>query len=116
MNTKNFSDTPMELAPEQLAFEAALSTAKIQCDPALKEKTKAKAMLEFCRTNSTEPPNLIETILNAGEQHITLSLRQYVKLERFRAAAVGTVIGLILGTILNVLGTFFLFLLLRSVS
>lgn len=113
MKTQNPTElTPTELTPELAAFEASLAAAKPQTDSAVLEKTKALGLMEICRQAAPQA-NLIETILDAGEQRITLSLRQYVRAERFRAGLVGVVLGLIFGAILNVFGMAFLFMLLK---
>lgn len=107
------TESNTDLPPDLAALEASLASARPQSDAALRERTKAHAMLEVCRQVAPESPDLIETILNAGEQRVTLSLRQYVRMERFRAGAIGVVLGLILGAILNVFGMVFLFMLLK---
>ena len=112
METKK-TEVIIELPPELAALEASLASAHPQSDGTIKERTKAHAMLELCRQATPESPNLIETILGAGEERITLSLREYVRMERFRAGTVGVVIGLIFGAILNVFGMIFLFMLLK---
>ncbi len=103
----------LELPPELSAWEATLAAAKPTSDSAARERTKAHALLETCRRAAPEKADLIEAILEAGEQRMSRSLRQYVRSERFRAGTVGVVIGLLLGAILNVFGMVFLFLLLK---
>jgi hypothetical protein len=94
----------VSLPPELIAMEAALATATPQMDVAVRERMKAVALLETCRLTQPELPNLVETIVDAGEQGITVSLRRYVKMERFQAMVIGIVFGLIVGTIVNLVG------------
>ena len=95
---------PTELSPELYGVEAALATAMPQMDAAVRDRMKAVALLETCRRTQPELPNLVETIVDAGEQGITLSLRRYVKMERFQAMVLGIVFGLIVGAIVNLVG------------
>jgi len=92
------------LPPELSALEATLATATPQMETALCERMKAVALLETCRLTQPELPNLVETIVDAGEQGITVSLRRYVKIERFQATVIGIVIGLIVGAVINIVG------------
>lgn len=101
-----------ELSPQLAAFEATLASAKPLPDESLKERAKAHALLEICRQAAPQV-NLVETILDAGEERITSSLRQYVRAERFRSGLLGLVLGLIFGAILNIFGMAFLFMLLK---
>jgi hypothetical protein len=93
-----------DLSPELYALEASLATATPQMDVAVRERMKAAALLETCRLTQPELPNLVETIVDAGEQGITVSLRRYVKMERSQAMVIGIVFGLIVGTIVNLVG------------
>jgi hypothetical protein len=93
-----------DLSPEHSAVEAALATAVPQMDAAVRERMKAVALLETCRLTQPELPNLVETIVDAGEQGITVSLRRYIKMERFQAMVLGIVFGLIVGAIVNLVG------------
>jgi ElaB/YqjD/DUF883 family membrane-anchored ribosome-binding protein len=93
-----------DLSPELSAVEAVLATATPQMDVAVRERMKAVALLETCRLTQPELPNLVETIVDAGEQGITVSLRRYVKMERFQAMVIGIVFGLIVGAIVNLVG------------
>jgi len=95
---------PSDLSPELYGVEAALATATPQMDVAVRERMKAVALLETCRRTQPELPNLVETIVDAGEQGITVSLRRYVKMERFQAMVLGIVFGLIVGAIVNLVG------------
>lgn len=107
---------PPELAPELAALEARLGAARPSLtDETPRERTKAAALLELCRQAAPQSPNLIETILEAGEQRVTQSLRQYIRAERFRAGAVGIVLGLILGGLLNAFSIAFLFMVLKNI-
>ena len=94
-------------------MEATLATATPQMETALRERMKAVALLETCRLTQPELPNLVETIVDAGEQGITVSLRRYVKMERFQAMVLGTVFGLIVGAIVNLVGLAMIFQYLR---
>ena len=85
-------------------MEAALAAATPQTDAAVRERMKAVALLETCRLTQPELPNLVETIVDAGEQGMTVSLRRYVKMERFQAMVLGIVFGLIVGIIVNLVG------------
>ena len=85
-------------------MEATLATAAPQMETVLRERMKAVALLETCRLTQPELPNLVETIVDAGEQGITVSLRRYVKMERFQAMVLGIVFGLIVGAIVNLVG------------
>jgi hypothetical protein len=96
--------TTTELSPELAGFEAALATATPQMEDAVRDRIKAAALLETCRQTQPELPNLIETIVEAGEPGITVSLRRYVKMERFQAMVFGIVFGLIIGAIVNLVG------------
>ena len=107
------TETSTELPPELAALEASLASARPAADVAASERTKAHAMLEICRQAAPESTDLIETILSAGEQRITVSLRQYIRMERFRAGTVGVVIGLMIGALLNVFGMVFMLMLLK---
>lgn len=109
------NEFPLDTSPELLALEAALASSRPVTDETALEKAKAHALLELCRQAAPASPNLIETILDAGEQRITVSLRQYVRMERFRAGVVGLVLGLLLGGLFNALGMVFLYLLLKAV-
>jgi len=95
---------PTTLPPELSAMEATLATAAPQMETVLRERMKAVALLETCRLTQPELPNLVETIVDAGEQGITVSLRRYVKMERFQAMVLGIVFGLIVGAIVNLVG------------
>ena len=95
---------PDLLSPELSALEATLATATPRTEVALCERMKAVALLETCRLTQPELPNLVETIVDAGEQGITVSLRRYVKMERFQAMVIGIVLGLIVGAIVNLVG------------
>jgi len=95
---------PTTLSPELSALEAALATATPLTDIAVRERMKAVALLETCQLTQSELPNLVETIVDAGEQGITVSLRRYVKMERFQAMVLGIVFGLIVGAIVNLVG------------
>jgi hypothetical protein len=86
------------------AMEAALATATPQMDVAVRERMKAIALLETCRLTQPELPNLVETIVDAGEQGITVSLRRYVKMERRQSMTLGVVFGLIIGAVVNLVG------------
>ena len=101
------------LPPELSALEAALATATPQMETAARERMKAVALLETCRLTQPELPNLVETIVDAGEQGITVSLRRYVKMERFQAMVLGIVFGLIVGAIVNLVGLAMIFQFLR---
>ena len=94
-------------------MEATLATATPQMETALRERMKAVALLETCRLTQPELPNLVETIVDAGEQGITVSLRRYVKMERFQAMVLGIVFGLIVGAIVNLVGLAMIFQYLR---
>ena len=85
-------------------MEAALATAAPQMDATVRERMKAVALLETCRLTQPELPNLVETIVDVGEQGITVSLRRYIKMERFQAMVLGIVFGLIVGAIVNLVG------------
>jgi hypothetical protein len=93
-----------DLTPELYGVEAALATATPQMDAAVRDRMKAVALLETCRRTQPELPNLVKTIVDAGEQGITVSLRRYVKMERFQAMVLGIVFGLIVGAIVNLVG------------
>jgi len=93
-----------DLSPELFAIEAALATATPQMDAAVRERMKAAALFETCRLTLPELPNLVETIVDSGEQGITLSLRRYVKMERFQAMTLGILFGLVIGVIVNLIG------------
>jgi hypothetical protein len=95
---------PPDLSPELYAIEATLATATPQMDAILRERMKATALLETCRLTQPELPNLVETIVDSGEQGITVSLRRYVKMERFQAMVLGIVFGLVVGAIVNLVG------------
>ena len=97
---------PLDLSPELSGIEAALASATPQMDSAARERMKAVALLETCRLTQPDLPNIVETIVDAGEQGITISLRRYVKMERFQAMVIGIILGLIIGAIVNL--TFFL--------
>jgi hypothetical protein len=96
------------------ALEASLAAAKPMSDPSRKEQTKAHALLAICRQVAPESPNLIETILQTGDQRITVSLRQYIRMERIWSGAVGMVIGLVLAAALNAIGMLFFLLITKS--
>ena len=96
--------SPIGLSPELSAVEAALAAAVPQTDTAVRERMKALALLETCRMTQPELPNLVESIVGAGEQGITVSLRRYVKVERFQAMVIGIVFGLIAGAVVNLVG------------
>ena len=100
---------PPALPPEHYAIEATLATAAPQMDTALRERMKATALLEICRLTQPELPNLVETIVDSGEQGITVSLRRYVKMERFQAMMLGIVFGLVVGAIANLVGLAMIF-------
>jgi len=102
-----------ELSPELSAWEAALAEAKPTVESTVLDQTRAYTLLETCQLHSPEKVNLVELVLNAGEQRISRSLKQYVKTERFRSLTIGIVIGLFAGAILNVFGMVFLLLLLK---
>ena len=104
---------PTTLLPELSGIEAALATATPQMDSAVLERMKAVALLETCRLTQSELPNLVETIVDAGEQGITVSLRRYVKMERSQAMVLGIVFGLIVGAIVNLVGLAMIFQFLR---
>ena len=95
---------PFDLSPELTGIEAALATATPQMDAAARERMKAVALLETCRLTQPELPNLVEAIVDSGEQGITVSLRRYVKMERFQAMVFGIVFGLVIGAIVNLVG------------
>jgi hypothetical protein len=97
------------LSPELTGMEAALATATPQMDVAVRERMKALSLLEICRRTQPELPNLVETIVDAGEQGITVSLRRYVKMERFQAMVLGITFGLIVGAIANLVGLAMIF-------
>ncbi len=96
-----------ELPPELSALEAALSEIRPAISSIPCERAKAVALLELCRQasppKSPNAPQLVELILDAGEQRISHSLRQHVRAERYRAGTVGIVLGLIIGALLNAL-------------
>jgi hypothetical protein len=98
-----------DLSPELIAIEAVLATATPQMDTAARERMKALSLLEICRRTQPELPNLVETIVDAGEQGITVSLRRYVKMERFQAMVLGITFGLIVGAIANLVGLAMIF-------
>ena len=98
------STLQLDLSPELSAVEATLATATPQMDDAVRERMKAVALLETCRLTQPDLPNIVETIVDAGEQGITVSLRRYVKMERFQAMVLGIVFGLIVGAIVNLVG------------
>ena len=100
---------PTTLSPELSGIEAALATATPQMESAVRERMKAAALLETCRLTQPELPNLVETIVEAGEQGITVSLHRYVKMERFQAMVLGIVFGLIVGAIVNLVGLAMIF-------
>ena len=100
---------PLALSPELSGIEAALATATPQMESAVRERMKAAALLETCRLTQPELPNLVEMIVDAGEQGITVSLRRYVKMERFQAMVLGIVFGLIVGAIVNLVGLAMIF-------
>ncbi|MCL2006294.1 MAG: hypothetical protein FWG73_09070 [Planctomycetaceae bacterium] len=100
---------PTGLSPELTGIEAALATATPKMESAVRERMKAAALLETCRLTQPELPNLVETIVDAGEQGITVSLRRYVKMERFQAMVLGIVFGLIIGAIVNLVGLAMIF-------
>jgi hypothetical protein len=100
---------PTGLSPELTGIEAALAMATPRMNIAVRERMKAVALLETCRLTQPELPNLVETIVNAGEQGITVSLRRYVKMERFQAMTLGIVFGLIVGAIINLVGLALIF-------
>ncbi len=112
--TTQETQTPTELAPDLAALEADLAGARPMSSEVPRERTKAAALLELCRQASPGSPNLIEMILEAGEQRISHSLRQYIRAERFRAGAVGIVLGLVLGALLNAFSMAFLFMMLKG--
>jgi hypothetical protein len=95
---------PLTLPPELFGIEAVLATATPQMDIAARERMKAAALLETCRLTQPELPNLVETIVDSGEQGITVSLRRYVKMERLQAMTLGIVFGLVVGAIVNLVG------------
>jgi hypothetical protein len=94
----------LDITLEQSAMEATLATATPQMDVAVRERMKAIALLETCRLTQPELPNLVETIVDAGEQGITVSLRRYVRMERRQAMTLGVVFGLIIGAVVNLVG------------
>jgi hypothetical protein len=94
----------VSISPELSAVQAALEMATPQMDIAVSERMKAVALLETCRLTQPELQNLVESIVDAGEQGITVSLRRYVKMERFQAMVIGIVFGLIVGAIVNLVG------------
>lgn len=93
-----------ELPPELSALEAALASVQPKTDIAVCERFKAAALLETCRLTQPELPNLVETIVDAGEPGITVSLRRYIKMERFQAMVLGIVLGLLAGAVINLIG------------
>jgi hypothetical protein len=95
---------PLDIPPELTAIEAALATATPQMDSAVRERMKAAALLETCRLTQPELSNLVETIVNTGEQGITVSLRRYVRMERVQAMTLGIVFGLVVGALVNLVG------------
>jgi len=101
--------SPTIPSPELSALEAALATATPQMDAAVRERIKAVALLETCRLTQPELPNLVETIVDAGEKGVTMSIRRYVKMERFQAMVLGIVFGLIVGAFVNLVGLMVVF-------
>lgn len=99
-----------ELPPELSALEASFAAVEPAKNRACLERTKAAALLDICRQYPPQE-NLVETILNAGEERITVSLRQYLRTERLCAGLVGVVVGLLLGTMFFALGLLTLFVL-----
>ena len=113
MKTDNTANLVNGLSPELSAWEAALAAAKPTVEPTTLDQVKAHALLETCRQHSPEKTDLVELVLNTGEERMTRSLKQYVKTERFRSVTIGVVIGLFAGAVLNVFGMAFLLLLLK---
>lgn len=103
----------MELPPELAALEAALASVKIETNDLPQERAKAVGLLEICRYSSPEHPELIDLIVESGEDRVFRSLKKYLKKERFRSISIGIVIGLISGVILNVLGMISLLLIMQ---
>ncbi len=93
-----------DLSPELSAVEATLASAIPRSETAVFDRLKARTLLESCRLTQPDAPNIAEAIVDAGEREITVSLRRYVKMERFQAMVLGVVFGLIVGAIVNLIG------------
>jgi hypothetical protein len=92
----------LTLSPELSALEASLAALEPQVQSGKGEAAKSRALIRlFESTPPLSGEKLIETIVKTGDQEITLSLREYVKsaklLAGFYGAAIGAILGLLLG-------------------
>ena len=97
------TQTNTTLPPELSALEASLASLEPLTPSGSRENVKSAALL---RLFETTPPltgeKLIETIVNTGDQEITVSLREYVKSARLIAGLYGSAIGVLVGLLLGV--------------
>jgi hypothetical protein len=100
MKTQQYLET---LPPELSALEASLSSLEPQTLSGSRESVKSSVLLRmFDATPPLTGAKLIETIVNTGDQAITLSLREYVKSARLIAGLYGSAIGVLVGLLLGV--------------
>ena len=99
----NLQETRCDLPPELSAFEASLASLEPVVRSAGRETAKAAALLRLCEAPpSLSGEKLIETIVKTGDREITLSLREYVKSARLVAGLYGAAVGVLIGLLLGV--------------
>lgn len=96
------ADHDERIFAERTEFEVALSGLRPKVRQEALVNTQKEGLLLLCRNTKSSRKNefdlhLAETIVQTGQQEITLSLRQYVRSVRYSALFFGILIGVLLG-------------------
>jgi len=109
-NNEKITREIFEMPPELSALEAMLGTFRPTENSAAVQRTRSAALLEQCRlieaelTPDLRRERLVETIEQASQEEISLSLNQYTRQLRFVSSLTGGVVGFFLGILFTFLG------------